>query len=167
MGCRLLSVSVSSATVSLFIPVLIMMATPGWPLHPICISKLAKSSNAPERCCGAPEQQEQHTNIAVHGEKRSVQLAQIVLFYKRMFVTKERSHNDNSGPSRPGQSETRRKPAQQEHHSHVHDARNHQRSGDAETLRHGKQPSLFIEFDVLASVQDVKATHPQRDRGAQ
>src|SRR5208283_5680716 len=105
MGCRLLSVSVSSATVSLFIPVLIMMATPGWPLHPICISKLAKSSNAPERCCGAPEQQEQHTNIAVHGEKRSVQPAQIIRLDQRMLVAQQGGHHDDSGPGGPWQAE--------------------------------------------------------------
>src|SRR5215469_17348346 len=42
------------------------------------VSKYAKSSNSPQRRCGSPEQQEQHTNISVHGEKCSVQLAEIV-----------------------------------------------------------------------------------------
>src|SRR5690349_16100147 len=42
----------------------------------------SKVSNAPYRSSSAPEQQEQHTNIAVHREKRSVQLAQVARFDK-------------------------------------------------------------------------------------
>src|SRR6266478_1346895 len=66
----------------------------------------SKISNAPNRNRRAPEQQEQHTNIAVHGEKRSVQLAQVVRFDKGMLVRKQTSNNGDACPRRPGQSKT-------------------------------------------------------------
>src|SRR5258708_40332722 len=74
------------------------------------ISNPSKASNAPNRCCNAPEQQEQHTNIAVHGEKRSVQLAQIIRFDKRMFVSQQRRDNCDSRPRRPRQCKTECQP---------------------------------------------------------
>src|SRR5260370_26917431 len=70
----------------------------------------SKVSNAPNRCRRAPEQQEQHTNIAVHGEKRSVQLAQVIRFDKRMFVGQKRRHNCDSRPRLPWQCNTECQP---------------------------------------------------------
>src|SRR5215469_17215416 len=74
-------------------------------------SKYAKSSNSPQRGCGSPEQQEQHTNISVHGEKCSVQLAEIVCSHERMFVAQQSRHHPNPRPRWPRQSETARQPA--------------------------------------------------------
>src|SRR5215813_2735986 len=60
-------------------------------------------SDFPESGCRSPEQQKRNTNITVHGEKRSVQLAQIVRFDQGMFVGEERRDNHNSKPSGPGE----------------------------------------------------------------
>src|SRR5260370_8306244 len=70
----------------------------------------SKVSNAPNCSCSAPEQQEQHTNIAVHGEKRSVQLAQVIRFDKRMFVGQQRRDTSDSPPPRPSQPKPHPKP---------------------------------------------------------
>src|SRR5712664_4544208 len=70
----------------------------------------SKVSNAPNCSCSAPEQQEQHTNIAVHGEKRSVQLAQVIRFHKRVFVGQQRRDDSDSRPRRPWQSRTECQP---------------------------------------------------------
>src|SRR5258708_35179535 len=74
------------------------------------ISSPSKNSNAPHRRRRAPEQQEQHTNIAVHSEKRSVQLAQIIGFDKRMFLGQQGRDNRDSRPRGPRQPETKRPP---------------------------------------------------------
>src|SRR5216684_6822784 len=76
------------------------------------ISNPSKLSNAPNRCCSAPEQQEQHTNIAVHREKRSVQLAEVIRFDKRMFVAEQRRDHGDARPRRPGQAEAERQPSE-------------------------------------------------------
>src|SRR5258707_5630532 len=96
------------------------------------ISNLSKISNAPNRSRNAPEHQEQHTNIAVHGEKRSVQLAQIIRFDKRMFVSQQRRDNGDSRPSRPWQPEAERQPTEKRDHSDMHSARDEQRLGNPE-----------------------------------
>src|SRR5262252_4962774 len=69
------------------------------------ISALSIDSNAPKGCCGAPEQQKQHTNIAVHCEECSVELAQVIRFHERMFVGEQRRNNRDSCPGGPGQTE--------------------------------------------------------------
>src|ERR1700733_9713519 len=89
MGFRRLSVMVSSAIFS---------------------SKLLKRSDAPKSRCRAPEQQERHTNITVHGEKRSVELAQVVGFDQRMFVAKQRGDDRDSCPRGPGKREAPSQP---------------------------------------------------------
>src|SRR5215813_10327834 len=93
----------------------------GW-LISVC-SKVSTASNAPNRCCSAPEQQERHTNITVHGEKRSVELAQIVRFDKGMFVGEKRRDDENANPRGPGKRETRGEPREQSDDANVHDAR--------------------------------------------
>src|SRR6266404_1006515 len=84
------------------------------------ISNPPKISNAPKRRRRAPEQQEQHTNIAVHGKKRSVQLAQVVRFDKGMLVRKQRRHHRDSHPGWPRQPEAEREPSEQPDHAGVH-----------------------------------------------
>src|SRR6266851_8875300 len=84
------------------------------------ISNPSKLSNAPNCCRSAPEQQEQHTNIAVHGEKRSVQLAEVIRFDKRMLVSQQGGHNRDPRPCRPRQSEAERQPPQKCDHTDVH-----------------------------------------------
>src|SRR5216683_1077725 len=118
------------------------------------ISNPSKNSNAPNRRGCAPEQQEQHTNIAVHREKRSVQLAQVIGFDKRMFVSQQRRNNRDSRPRGPRQSETKREPREQ-------------RFGDAEFLRHGKKPRAPVVLNILACIEHVEAADPQRDRRAE
>src|SRR5712692_11062962 len=121
----------------------------------------SKVSNAPNRRRRAPEQQEQHTNIAVHGEKRSVQLAQIVRFDERMLVGQQRSNNGDACPRRPWQSKTERQPPEKRNHANVHPSRNHERIGDPEFFGHGKKPRALIIVDVLARVEQVKPADPQ------
>src|SRR5260370_9121433 len=72
----------------------------------------SKNSNAPNRCRSAPEQQEQHTNITVHGEKRSVQLAEIICFDKGMFVAQQGSDDGDARPRGPWQAKTERQPSE-------------------------------------------------------
>src|SRR5260370_12681947 len=130
------------------------------------ISNPSKASNAPNCCRSAPEQQEQHTNIAVHGEKRSVQLAQIVRFDERMLVGQQRSNNGDACPRRPWQSKTERQPPEKRNHANVHPSRNHERIGDPEFFRHGKKPRALIVVDVLTRVEHGKSTGPQRNCSA-
>src|SRR5713226_3086173 len=72
----------------------------------------SKGSNVPNRRRRAPEQQEQHTNIAVHREKRSVQLAQVVGFDKGMFVSQQGRDDCDSRPRGPRQAKAERQPPQ-------------------------------------------------------
>src|SRR5712691_1763545 len=102
------------------------------------ISNSSQISNAPNRRRRAPEQQEQQTNIAVHGEKRSVQLAQVVRVDQRMLIAKQHSHDRDSRPREPGQSETERQPPEKCNHTDVHSSRNPKRVADPEFLRNGK-----------------------------
>src|SRR5258708_13639757 len=67
------------------------------------ISNPSKNSNAPNRCRSAPEQQEQHTNITVHPEKRSVQLAEVIRLDYRMFVAQQEPDDADSRPRAPCQ----------------------------------------------------------------
>src|SRR6266852_2722239 len=71
------------------------------------ISNPSKLSNAPNRCRSAPKQQEQHTNIAVHGKERSIQLAKVIRFDERMFISQQGRHNRDP---RGGRRNTQRKP---------------------------------------------------------
>src|SRR5438309_1556175 len=64
---------------------------------------LSKLSNFPQRSRRSPEQQERNTNITVHREKRSVQPAQIVRFYKRVLISEQRRNHTDPGPRRPRQ----------------------------------------------------------------
>src|SRR5216684_919876 len=123
-------------------------------------------SNPPNRCRSAPEHQEQHTNIAVHGEKRSVQLAQIIRFDKRMFVSQERCDNGDSRPSRPRQSKAERQPTKKRDHSDMHSASDAQRFGNPEFFGHGEEPCAPVVIDILACIEHVKPAHPQGNRGA-
>src|SRR6266849_7973624 len=126
----------------------------------------SKISNAPNRCRSAPEQQEQHTNIAVHGEKRSVQPAQVVRFDKRMFVSQQRRDYRDSRPRRPRQSETECQPPEQTNHTDVHRARDQQRPGNPEFLRHREKSRALIVLNILARVEHVESADPQRNRRA-
>src|SRR6202521_1143961 len=74
------------------------------------ISIRSKNSNSPNRCRSAPEQQEQHTNITVHGEKRSVQLAEVIRFHKRMFVAQQERDDGDSRPRGPWQAKPEGQP---------------------------------------------------------
>src|SRR5260370_38637704 len=110
----------------------------------------SKASNAPNRCRSAPEQQEQHTNIAVHGEKRSVQLAQVVGSDKRMFVGQQRRDNCDSRPRGPWQCKTECQQGQKCNDTNVHRPCNQQRLGNPEFLWHREQPRAPIVLNVLA-----------------
>src|SRR5712692_1866085 len=124
----------------------------------------SKVSNAPNRCRRAPEQQEQHTNIAVHGEKRSVQVAQVVGFDKRMFVAEQGRDHSNACPGRPWQTEAKRQPPQKRDHTDVHPSRDQQRLGNPESLGHGEKPGALIVLNILARIEHIKPAHPKRDR---
>src|SRR5215468_8093092 len=100
-------------------------------------SNYSRDSYAPERGGSAPEQKERNTNITVHGEKRSVELAQIVCFNKRMLVGEQPCDNCNACPSRPGKRKTRGEPGEQSNNSDVHSARDPKRVCDAKALRNG------------------------------
>src|SRR6267154_1341497 len=126
----------------------------------------SKISNTPNRCRGAPEHKEQHTNIAVHGEKRSVQLAQIIRFDKRMFVSQQRCDNGDSRPSWPWQSKAGRQPAEKGDHSYMHSARDEQRFGNPEFFGQREEPCAPVVINILACIEHVKPADPQRNRGA-
>src|SRR6185437_6344223 len=61
--------------------------------------------------------------------------------------------------------ETPREPCQQPDHENVQNARDDERVSDAKFFRDGKKSGAAVEFDVLASVKDIEAPDPQRDRG--
>src|SRR5882762_8332715 len=130
------------------------------------ISNSSKASNAPNRCRSAPEHQEQHTNIAVHGKKRSVQVAQIIRFDKWMFVSQQRCDNGDSRPSRPWQSKAERQPTKKRDHSDMHSARDAQRFGNSEFFGHGEETRASVVLNILTRVEHVKPADPQRNRGA-
>src|SRR5262245_60580865 len=90
------------------------------PVEIAAFSNFPAVSNLPDRCRRAPEHQKRNTNIAVHREKRSVQLAQIVRLHQRMLVTQQQRHHKNPRPSRPRQAKTHRQPSQQSDHTDVH-----------------------------------------------
>src|SRR6266478_3656877 len=124
------------------------------------ISNPSKLSNAPNRCCSAPEQQEQHTNIAVHREKRSVQLAEVIRFDKRMFVAEQGRDNRDPRPRRPGQTEAERQPRKERDHTDVHPSGDQQRLGDPEFFGHGEKPRALIVFNIRTCVEHVKPADP-------
>src|SRR6266404_4870686 len=128
------------------------------------ISNPSKISNAPNRSRRAPEQQEQHTNIAVHGEKRSVQLAEVVSFDKGMFVSKQRRNHGDSCPSRPRQTKAERQPSEKRDHAKMHPSRDRQRVRDSKFFWNGKKPRLLIVVHVLARVEDIESSDPQSNR---
>src|SRR6266851_8669760 len=68
------------------------------PLQQCFAANRSNVSNFPKRCSRSPEEQKRNTNITVHREKRSVQLAQIVGFHKRVFVGQQRRDHGNTGP---------------------------------------------------------------------
>src|SRR5229473_4968723 len=127
------------------------------------ISNLSKISNAPNGRRRAPEQQEQHTNIAVHGEKRSVQLAQVVRFDKGMLVSQQSGDNRDARPCRPWQSKADRQPAEKRNHADVHPPCDQQRLGNTEFLGHGEKPRAPIVVNILARVEHVKRANPERN----
>src|SRR6185369_13095273 len=128
---------------------------------------VSTASNAPNGSSSAPEQQERHTNITVHGEKRSVELAQIVGLHERMFVSEQGGNHHDTKPRGPGQREARGEPREQRDHGEVHHARNEQSVRDAKALGNGVQASASVIVKVLAGVKHVEAADPKSDRGAQ
>src|SRR3989442_8005168 len=112
----------------------------------------SKTSNAPNRRRSAPEQQEQHTNIAVHGEKRSVQHAQVVGFDKRMFVSQQHRDHRDPCPRRPRQSEAERQPPQKRDNANVHSSCDEQRIGNPEFLGHREKPRASVVINILARI---------------
>src|SRR5713101_2704269 len=96
------------------------------------ISNSPNRSTAPNGRGGSPEQKEQQTNIAVHGEKRSVELAEVVGFDKRVLVREQGADYGDSRPCRPWQRKARGKPGEECDDRNVHHPRDHQRPGDAE-----------------------------------
>src|SRR5260370_1602177 len=81
----------------------------------------SKVSNAPNRSRSAPEQQEQHTNIAVHTEKPSVQPAQVIRFDESMLVAKQKRTHINAPPRRPRQTKPEPHPPDNSDHPAVHE----------------------------------------------
>src|SRR5262249_2545279 len=130
-------------------------------------SKYSRVSHAPERGRRSPEQKKRNTNITVHGEKRSVELAQVVCFDKRMLVGEQRGDHRNTNPGGPGKRETCGEPCEQSNYADVHNARNPECLLDAKALRNGKEARVLVEVHVLARIENVEAPNPQRDRGAE
>src|ERR1700680_3522985 len=124
-------------------------------------------SDTPNGNGSAPEQQEQHTNITVHSEKRSVELAEVVRFDQRVLVGEQRGHHNDSGPGGPGQRKAERQPREQRHDSEVHYAGYEQRVGNAEAFGNGKQAGLLIKCHVLTSGEHVESADPESNRGAE
>src|SRR6266849_10629156 len=113
------------------------------------ISNPSKNSNAPNRCRSAPEQQEQHTNITVHSEKRSVQLAEVICLHKRMFVAQQERDHGDSRPRGPRQAKPEGQPPEERDHTDVHAARDQQGVGNPEFLGHGKKSRALIVLNIL------------------
>jgi len=116
---------------------------------------------------GAPENQEQQTNIAVDGEKRSIDFGEVVGFDKRMLVGEEERDDDDSGPCGPREAEAPGEPSEEQDHHDVHDARDAESAGHSEAFGDGVEAGLLVEFDVLAGVEDVEASDPERDGGTE
>src|SRR5256885_2053210 len=130
-------------------------------------SKGAKGSNAPNRRGSAPEQKKQQTNIAVHGEKRSVEPAEIIGIDQGMLVEEQRGYHGDAEPCRPGQTEGGGQQPEKKDQANVHRASNEEGIGDAKAAGYGKQTGALVEFDVLACVRHVQAPGPQGNRGVE
>src|SRR5437667_1986037 len=139
-----------------------------WSLNLISlISNLSEISNAPDCHGRAPEQQEQQTNIAVHREKRSIEPAEVVGLDKRVFVTEKQANRDDAGPCGPRESEACGKPGEQRNDQDVHDARDPECSGDAETLRNRVETCAAAELRILAGIEHIETADPECYGGAE
>src|SRR5580658_9126921 len=119
-----------------------------------------KISNAPNRCRSAPEQQEQQTNITVHGEKRSVQLAEVAGFDERVLVSQQRRDHGDACPRRPRKPKAVGQPRKKRDNADMHDARDQQRVGNPEALGDGIETGALVVVDVLARIKHIKAADP-------
>ena len=98
----------------------------------VCISN---SQGRPTTVAAPQNNRNKKTNIAIHGEKRSIDFAQIVGFHERMLVDEQRCDHGNSRPRRPAKLKTPRQPREQSDHHDVHRARD--RSAPATPNRFG------------------------------
>src|SRR5690348_6582992 len=116
---------------------------------------------------GAPEQQEQQANIAIHGEKRSIHFAEVVRLYKRMLVSEQCRYHTDAHPCRPPQMKAPSQPYQQPNHQHVHGAGEKEGFSNPDGFRNRMEALPTIEIDVLAGIEHVEPTHPESDSGAE
>src|SRR3984957_3095409 len=142
----------------------------GKPKAPACrrpLQKHPRNSGLSDYQSCAPEQEEQQTNIAIHREKRSIHFAEIVGLYERMLVAEQERDYGNADPRRPRQMKRGGESDEQCNHRQMHHARDLEGAGDAEFFRDRVQAGDAVEIDVLAGVEDVEATDPERDRCAE
>ena len=96
------------------------LLTFGDPVQISLPSKAALRLSDPDGC--SPKHEEQHTNIAVYGEKRSIEAAQVVGLYQRMLPDQHGRHNQDAGPRGPGKRKAGRQPHEQSDHHYMQDA---------------------------------------------
>src|SRR2546427_5014882 len=139
-----------------------------WSLNVISpIANPPELSNAPNCHGRAPEQKKQKTNIAVHCEKRSIEPAEVVGLDKRVFVTEKQANRGDAGPCGPRESEACGKPGEQRNDQDVHDARDPEGSGDAETLRNRVETCAAVELHILAGIEHIETADPECYGGAE
>src|SRR5215469_3848099 len=84
-----------------------------------------------------------------------------------MLVGEEERDDDDSDPCGPREREAPGEPSEEQDHHYVHDACDAESAGDSKTFGNGVQAGLLVEFNVLASVEDVETADPQSDGGAE
>src|SRR5215475_3512397 len=117
---------------------------------------------APQQVSGN-EEKEYYRNYTVHGEKRGIELAQVVFGNQGVFVHEQEEHGDDTHQCQFSQTEAQHQRSQKEKHHQVRGACDPQGFSDAAKTGNGIQAGLAVEFQILAGVKNVETRHPEGD----
>ena len=113
------------------------------------------------------ENKEDDGDHAIHGEKGGIQLAEIVRRDQRMFVSQQDSDEQDARRRQFPQPEGQQESCQKSHHHEMKATRDPQGAGYSEKTRYGVQSVTRVEFEILATVEDVEPPNPERDGRSQ
>src|SRR5437588_568072 len=98
---------------------------------------------------------------------RAPDLRQIVGAYERLLVREQCGHDRDTGQINRSERRHEREPDEAGDGNRVHDARDRQRRGDAESDRDRAQAVRAIELEVLTGVHHVEAADPAANPNGQ
>src|SRR5215475_11491777 len=96
------------------------------------------------------EEKEYYRNDTVNGEKRGVELAQIVFGNQRVFVRQQDEHCDYAHQRQSSQTEAQHQGSQQEKHYQVTGSCDAERFSDTAKTGNGIQAGSPVEVEILA-----------------